>query len=215
VELGGVGLVGIVSFLVFRRIDFGGIHVRTLTDMYAMLVPERALPIQLSQSNLQHISSADGAPNLIEEALNKIKDDSLENAGGARDHNLVTVLILITIAFGSATGVSVVLQPSQQIIPTLTPVVLLVLSLAYTAYWHAARSKPDRDIEGGFEANAKKAELFARTCGTIMIGLVVATLLVTFSSNGISMRIATVLSVGALIALSEMVFLYVIGRGVH
>ena len=123
----------------------------------------------------------------------------------------VLTVCVIGLAAGTALGWFVPFKFST--LMTITPIVLLVLSLAYTGYWHGARSRhaflPREDSEAG----AHKARDFARVCGVITIALIAAVLILACKETGVALQAATGIVVGALASVAAMISFYVIGRG--
>ena len=96
---------------------------------------------------------------------------------------------------------------------TVTPFVLLVLSLAYTCYWHGARSKHEFLPREVSEAGALTARDFAKVCGVITIVLIAAVLMLALKESGVVLQAATGIVAGALASVAAMISFYVIGWG--
>ena len=107
--------------------------------------------------------------------------------------------------------------PSEQGQPLtlVTPIVVLVLSLAYTAYWHAARSKPETLSSVEWKVNASRASLLTKICGAFTMALIGGTILLVWTEGSMAIRIAAGIDIAALVSLAGMIFLYIIGRGVE
>ena len=104
---------------------------------------------------------------------------------------------------------------ADQALTLVTPIVVLVLSLAYTAYWHAARSKPESLSTAECKVNVSRAVLLTRICGAFTMALIGGTTLLVWTEGHTAIRVAAGIDMAALVSVAGMIFLYVIGRGVE
>ena len=103
---------------------------------------------------------------------------------------------------------------------SLTPILFLVLSLVYTAYWHAARSDPSHGAcLANLDKNRQRARIYVRVCGGILLALLAAAVLNSlngsYNGNDLWLKITATVDLLALAGLSGMILLYIVGKGVQ